>query len=125
MYSPELPFEVRGGQTEQAAIHNRIAAIERINYLTNVDLRKKSPYYLQVLDVEMWRRWYSDEPPQKMIDEEFCQRAAIVIKDIEENRIDLSQANYKQAFMEHAMKKDASNADKQSKDNKEPSPKTS
>ena len=79
----DKPFILHGGETEQAALHNRIAAIERIKFLSGVDLREKSTDYLKALDLEMWMRWYKNEPKNKKIDEDFCQRAATVVKAME------------------------------------------
>src|SRR3990167_4815583 len=79
------PFVLRGGETEQASIHNRIAAIRRIQYLCGVDLTRKSKDYAFALDMEMYQRWYKHEPKDKKVDEEWCQRAAEVIKEMEKD----------------------------------------
>ena len=86
MGSSDKPFVLRGGNTEQDALHNRIAAIERIRYISGVDLRTKSSTYLMLFDLEMYQRWYKDYPPDHRIDEEWCQRAADVIKSMEKDR---------------------------------------
>ena len=82
---------LRGGQTEQIAIFNRISAIERIKYLSGVDLRKRNKTYLMLFDLEMYQRWYKDYPKTHKIDEEWCQRAATVIKDLEKDREEIEK----------------------------------
>jgi len=120
MNSPELPFIPMGGNSEQTALHNRSAAIKRIKHLTGVDLTPKSVGYLKALDLEMWVRFYKDEPPDKKIDEEFCQRAAIVIKDMENNHKEVNHKEYDQAKTEHQIKLEGyKNASKQSESNTE------
>ena len=97
MTSPDLPFVLRGGESEQTAIENRINAIERIKYLSGVDMRIKSPYYIKVFSLEMWQRWYSDDPKHK-IDEEWCQRAAEVCRAMEVEVPVLDEAKFKAVF---------------------------
>lgn len=109
MNSPELPFKLQGGETEQAAMHNRIAAIDRINYLVgnSFDLRKKSKEYLYLLDMEMYQRWYKNEPKDKRINEDYCQRACEVIKAMEADVINTKEAlvdvkeRVKQSYRQH------------------------
>ena len=81
----DKPFELRGGDSKQTAIYNRIACLERIKFLTKVDLAKKPAGYLRALEMEMWKRWLKDEPQDKRIDEEFCQRTAVVVATMEED----------------------------------------
>ncbi|MFA6100378.1 MAG: hypothetical protein WC750_05955 [Patescibacteria group bacterium] len=102
--SADLPFVLKGGNDEQTALHNRIAAIERINFLSGIDMRKKSAAYLKAFDLEMWVRWYKNEPADKKIDEEWCQRAAEVIKAMEESSIKPSTKGYTAALKEHQEK---------------------
>jgi hypothetical protein len=83
--NPDKPFVLRGGNTEQAAVYNRIAVLERVKYLTGVDLAERSVWYRYALDLEMYQRWYKNEPKDKQIDEEFCQRMAIVVRDMEKD----------------------------------------
>ena len=105
MSSPDKPFVLRGGNDEQTAIYNRIAAIERIKFLTGgIDLRAKNTDYLKFLDLELWVRWYRNEPAGKKIDEEFCQRAARVVRDMEGQQPILSQKKYDEAVAEHQSK---------------------
>ena len=79
--SDDLPFKLHGGDSLEAARYNRIAAINRINYLIHIhypdfDLRARSEEYLKALDLEMYKKYYQNEPKDKKIDEEFCQRVA-------------------------------------------------
>lgn len=83
--SPELPYEARGGTDERSSLYNRILAIERIKYLSNVDLRDKSTEYKYLLDCELYIRFYKDIPP-KPVDEEYCQRAAEIVKQFEKEK---------------------------------------
>lgn len=79
--SDDIPFAMRGGDSQETAMYNRIAAINRINYiirqkLPEFDIRTKSAEYRKFLDLEMYRRYYASEAKDKKIDEEFCQRMA-------------------------------------------------
>ena len=86
MTSPDKEFVLRGGNTEQVSIYNRIACLARVEHLTGVDLKHKTIWYRYALDLEMYTRWYKNEPKNKPIDEEFCQRMALVIKDMEKDK---------------------------------------
>lgn len=86
--SEDLPFQLRGGEDEQTAIYNRIAIINRVNYLVSkkilqFNLREKSPTYLKCVDLEMWKKFYHQEPKDKKADEEFCQRMAEICLGME------------------------------------------
>lgn len=81
----DKPFVLRGGNTEQVSLFNRIACLARVEHLTGINLQRKSIWYRYALDLEMYQRWYKDEPKNKPIDEEFCQRMAIVVKDMEKD----------------------------------------
>ena len=85
MNSPDRPFFIIGGETEQSALANRINAIRRIEYLAGIDLHSKPTWYFHFLDTQMYRRWYHRELPNKKLDEEFCQRAAIIVKEMEKD----------------------------------------
>jgi hypothetical protein len=98
--NPDLPFVLRGGDDKQTAIYNRIGAIERIKFLSGVDLRKKSSDYLKALDLELWHRWYKNIDANKKIDEEFCQRAAEVIKGMESAELPLDKEKWNAAYKE-------------------------
>ncbi len=105
--SPDLPFEFRVGNDEITAIHNRISALERIKFLTGVDLKDKPVEYKQLIDCELYVKFYKDLPQAMPIDEDFCQRAAEVIRILEaENKEDLentmkgSAERVKQLFQE-------------------------
>lgn len=85
--SSDIPFVLRGGDGEQTALYNRVAAINRINYLvqeyvTGFDIRQKSKEYLMCLDMELYKKYYQDDSKKK-IDEEFCQRSAEVCLNME------------------------------------------
>lgn len=81
--SPDLPFERRGGDTQVDAMHNRIAALERIKCLTGVDLANKSTQYKQLIDIELYSRWYKNYPPDHKIDEQWCQRVAEIVRELD------------------------------------------
>lgn len=88
--SADLPFVFRSGNDEVTAIFNRVAALERIKHLTGVDLKDKPVEYKQLIDCELYVKYYKDLPHGIPIDEEFCQRAAEVIRILEsENKDDL------------------------------------
>ena len=97
----DQPFILRGGDSKDAAIHNRIAVLDRIQYLSGVDLRTKSAEYLKALDLELWHRWYRKEPANTRVSEEFCQRAAQVIMGMEEEIKPLDPEAYAKAKGEH------------------------
>ena len=82
----DKPFVLRGGSTQHASIYNRIACLARVKHLSGVDLQRKSVWYRYALDLEMYTRWYKNEPKDKPIDEEFCQRMAEVIKEMEKDK---------------------------------------
>lgn len=112
MTSSDLPFQLRGGQDEQTAIHNRIAAIERIKFLSGgIDLTKKSVDFLRAFDLEMWTRWYRYESADKLIDEEWCQRAAQVAIAMEKKDVEVDEEKYKVAREEHQSKLEKINVD--------------
>lgn len=80
--SPELPFERHGGEDQVSALHNRIAALERIKYLTGIDLKDKNEKYQLLIDAELYTRYYKDEPILP-IDEVWCKRVAEIVKELE------------------------------------------
>jgi len=87
--SADLPFQLRGGEDVPTALYNRVASINRINFLvshhtnTPFDIREKPAEYLLKLDEEMYKRFYVNEPKDKKIDEEFCQRASQICVELE------------------------------------------
>lgn len=83
--SPELPYIARGGTDEKTALYNRICAIERIKYLSGVDLRERSTEYKYLIDCELYLKFYKDIPPQP-VDEEYCQRASDIVKQFEKEK---------------------------------------
>jgi hypothetical protein len=85
--SPDLPFVIRGGDSKETALYNRIAAINRINFLVqqtvpHFEAREKSSQYLKAHDLEMWKRFYEGKE-QPVISEDFCQKAAQVFVEME------------------------------------------
>jgi len=87
--SDDKEFILRGGDDKNTALYNRIAAINRINYLIRqtlpeYDIREKSATFLKALDIEIYKKYYQDKPKEK-ISEEFCQRMAEVCIEIEKN----------------------------------------
>lgn len=85
--SPDQPFQLRTGDSQDMAVYNRLCAINRINYLVSkeipgFDLREKGGDYRINLDLKMYHDFYRQDPNKK-IDEEFCQRAAQICLDIE------------------------------------------
>lgn len=100
--SSHLPFTIKEGDSVEIARYNRIAAINRINHLVqqkipDFDVYKKSQTYTQVLDLEVWKRFYKDSPSEK-ISEEFCQRMATVCIEMEDEK--LSEKVVKEEFEE-------------------------
>ena len=104
MSSPDKEFVLRGGNGQQTAVYNRISAIERINFLSGIDIREKSANYLKVLEVAMWKDWLKDEAPDKKIDEEFCQKAAEIVKRLEGEPVELNEQEYEESVGEHKTK---------------------
>lgn len=80
--NPELPFERKSGETQADAIFNRIAAIKRIEFLSGIDLVQESAEFKKLIDAELYNRWYKEYPADHKIDEEWCQRAAQVVKEL-------------------------------------------
>lgn len=85
MSSPELPFVARGGNDNLTALHNRIAALDRIKFLTGVDLKDRSTEYKQLIDCELYVKYYKNNPTEP-ISEEWCQRAAEIINILEKEK---------------------------------------
>jgi len=102
--SYDLPLQLRGGDSVEVAIYNRIAAINRINYLVqkhipNFDIRSKSVDYTKALDLELYKKYYVNESNNKKIDEEFCQRVAKTCIDMDKEEIKpVNQQEFKIAF---------------------------
>ena len=90
--NPENPFVLLGGNTLEIGMHNRISAINRVNYLVrqtlpDFDLQDKTTGYRYALDREMSKRFYQDKPDAK-IDEEFCQNMAQVCIEFENRPVE-------------------------------------
>lgn len=83
MADASKPFLRKEGQDQQTAIFNRIAALERIKFLTGVNLVDKSADYKKLIDSELYTRWYKDYPQDHAIDEDWCGKVAIVVKELE------------------------------------------
>lgn len=82
MRNPSEPFLREGGENQQSAIFNRISAIKRIEHLCGVDLSKESAEFKKLIDSEMYQRFYKDYPADHRIDEEFCQRCAQIVTEL-------------------------------------------
>lgn len=100
---PEKEFVLKPGVSHEATMYNRIASINRVNYLVNkvlpeFDLHTKSKDYLLCLDMEMWKRFYCTESGDKQIDEEFCQRMAKVCVEMESGQPTLDQEEFDRMF---------------------------
>jgi len=100
--SDDVEFVLRGGNDQQTALYNRIAAINRINYLVRkeipeFDIRVKSEVFMQCLDLELWVRFYKDEPGDKKIDETFCKRAAEVCIEMEKEQPEFKKDEFDKA----------------------------
>lgn len=99
--NPSEPFKFRPGPGMQTALYNRTMAVNRVIYLSGVDIRQKSLEYKMVLDLQLWKRFYKDMPPgQWTINEEFCQNMATVIKEMEEQPLELKKEDYDKAVSE-------------------------
>ena len=85
--NPSEPFTLKEGNTITIATYNRIAALNRVNYLVqqkivDFDIRQKSEEYKNNLDKEMYARFYINDSDAK-IGEEFCQRIAEICLEME------------------------------------------
>ncbi len=111
--SKDLPFRLRGGESYQCNITNRISAIDRMEFLLKKKYSKEFSFrhagetWLHLWDLEMYQKWYKDEPKDHRIDEQFCQRGAEVARDmiasdlkIEETGADIT-AQVKETFKQH------------------------
>lgn len=83
MSKPEEEFKLIVSDDPQVNMHNRINAIERIKFLSGVDLRERPKEYRYRLDHELYNRMLKNKPKDTKIDEEWCQMVATVIKDLE------------------------------------------
>lgn len=81
--TPEVPFIRRECNSQVDALYNRVNALERIKYLSGVDLRDKSDNYKKLIDCELYLRHYSNSPSAP-IDEDWCKNASKVIVELEE-----------------------------------------
>ena len=101
--SPEIPFVKRGGNTVEIAAYNRIAAINRMNWLVrkelpDFDMRLKSDTWRKYWELSMYKRFYTDDPRHE-IDEEFCQNGAKVALEMEKaDTITLDDKEHAEAF---------------------------
>lgn len=105
--SPELPFVMHGGDTKDVALYNRVAAINRMNYLIqktfpSFDIRTKSETWLRCWELEMYKRFYVNDP-KHVIDEQFCQNGALVAIQMEEKpEKAVDKREYFEAFIKSA-----------------------
>ena len=101
--SPEIPFVKRGGNTVEIATYNRIAAINRMNWivqreLPDFDVRLKSDTWRKCWELSMYKRFYVDDPRHE-IDEKFCQNGAKVAIEMEKvDTITLDEKEHFEAF---------------------------
>ena len=84
----EQPFIFKEGTDEPTILLNRVAALDRINFLVrqafpDFDIRLKADDFLKCMALELWKRFYQEAPRDKKIDEEFCQHVAQVCCDME------------------------------------------
>lgn len=86
MSSPDLPFVRKGGDDQISALHNRVSALERIKFLTGVDLRDRSTEYKQLIDCELYVKYFKNEPLDQPISEEWCQRVAEIVRILEKKK---------------------------------------
>lgn len=99
--SDDIPFVLHGGDSIEAALHNRVTAINRINFIvrkkiSDFDIRLKTDEYRRVLDLNMWKKYYQDQDTKQKINEEFCQRTAqecIEMEGYEEPKINEEEFN--------------------------------
>lgn len=102
--SPELPFNLRGGELKETALYNRVAAINRMNYLIqktlpSFDIRIQSEAWRRCWELEMYKRFYTNDP-KHVIDEQFCQNGAKVAIDMESKPVvSVDKKEYIQAFV--------------------------
>lgn len=102
--SPELPFQMKGGDTKEVALYNRVAAINRMNWLVqqslpDFDVRTKSETWRRCWELEMFKRFYTSDP-KHTIDEDFCQKGAKVAIEMESKPLkEVDKKEYMQAFV--------------------------
>ena len=98
MTSPDKPFQLHGGNSEQSSLHNRIACIDRMEFILKstynkvFSFRTQTSEWLMLWDMEMYQRWYKSAPKDYKIDEEFCQRGAEVANAMIEDVVDTTNS---------------------------------
>ena len=103
--SPDIAFIMRPGQDKETAMYNRIAAINRMNWLAqktipDFDIRSKTDTWRRCWELEMYKRFYTKDPKHQ-IDEEFCQNGAKVAVDMESKPVEpVDKKEYMKAFVE-------------------------
>ena len=100
---PELPFSLKPGESREIALLNRMNAINRINWLVqrqylDFNIRNKSDIWRQCWELEMYKRFYKDDP-KHIIDEEFCQNGATVAGEMETKLTIMDEKEYEAAKM--------------------------
>lgn len=86
MRDPSQSFERRGGLDQQTALFNRVAAIKRIEFLCGTNLASESSDFKKLVDAEMYAGFYKDYPTDHLIDEEFCQRCATIVRNLKDKK---------------------------------------
>ena len=98
MSSPDKPFQLQGGNSTQANLHNRVGCIDRMEYILKdkhkktFNFRSQTAEWLMLWDMEMYVRFYKLMPKDHPIDEEFCQRGAEVANAMIEDGYDMGKA---------------------------------
>ena len=89
MDSEDIPFKLIGGLSKEIKEQNMVNAINRLNYLIRkqlpeFDIRTKSQTFKNMLDLELFKKYY-EESPEEPVNEEFCQRVAKVCIEMEKD----------------------------------------
>ena len=102
--SPDIAFVMRGGSDQETALYNRVAVLNRINWLVqksipDFDIRLKTETWRRCWELEMYKRFYT-KYPKHPIDEEFCQNGANVAIEMESKPVEpVDKKEYMQAFV--------------------------
>jgi len=112
--TPDKPFQLKVSnklkvsrkEQDEIDMFNRINAIKRIEFLVGgINLNEKNVFYLKALDLEMYQRWYKKLPARTEVDEDFCQRAAEVIRAMEGKNVSVDENIYEKNLNEFVVKK--------------------
>ena len=102
--SPDVPFVMRGGSDKETALYNRVAVLNRLNWLVqktipDFDIRLKTEVWQRCWELEMYKRFYTNDPKHP-IDEEFCQNGAKVAVEMESKPVEpVDKKEYMKAFV--------------------------